>query len=554
MCSISMRSFRALSGVSVGGMLLYYNIPTFGSMSEKRQRSPSPKKDSISKRVKEESSPPKSTDSKPEKKEYRQLPEIVFSIGDWDLLIQTTNDKETRLLYRNRKERINRVSSPYEEFVKSGYSLLDFRKILDDKGPDKAIDYVLTMIITYMLFVYAHQAGRIISIYDIIKFDALGYGHGGSLIDNEPGGKVSINPKSMPECFVQATPDNKISLIPQIHYIHNLLMHQKDSKKPLSRSKKNDMRDKISEEYSKCVPYYHKKTSQLEADITTLDGMLDDPKNDIKRTEDVLMWWFSDETDSTDWAQFKMDMDKKGVTEEEYRKMIVKGAIGFLKRTKRVYDKKENDCKEGAILSKTEALTYYPLGSDEDKRKMTKQGFYSCDSLMSNVLFEPKIYVDDPGLSEAIYTMLEEIRQMMSLNKSATNSNVFAFEKSHANDLLYTTGHTINESGFPIRFIRKLNNALGLKSNLSSLEYSNNLTSKDELSVESIFSHMYPFRIEYYYPICCNPFEKKGIEKHDSQTPGGRKKTRKQYARHTSKHRASVSQRNGPRRPFYRVR
>jgi hypothetical protein len=323
-------------------------------------------------------------------------------------------------------------------------------------------------------------------------------------------------------------------------------MLQNKSKGKLSRNAKHAIREKIGEEYSKCVPYYHKKTSRLEADITTLDGMLDDPKNDIKKAEDVLMWWFSDETDSRDWAQFKMDMEKKGVTEEEYRKIIVKGAIGFLKRTKRVYDKKENDCKEGAILSKTKALTYYPLSSDEDKRKMTKQGFYSCDSLMSNVLFEPKIYVDDPGLSEAIYTMVEEIRQVMSLNKSTAGSNVFAFEKSHANDLLYTTGHTINESGFPIRFIRKLNNALGLKSNLSSLEYSNNLTSKGELSVESIFSHMYPFRIEYYYPICCNPFEKKEIEKHDSQTPGGRKNTRKRR-RHTTKRRASASRRNEPR-------
>lgn len=483
-----------------------------------------------------------------------QLPEIVFSIGNWALLIQATNDTEIRFLYKNHEEGINRFSSPYEDFVNSGYSLLNFGKILKKQGPDKAIDYVLTIIITYMLFVYAHQKGRVISIYDIIKFDALGYGHGGSLIDNEPGGKVSINPKAMPECVVQATPDNKISLIPQIPYIHDLLMRQKDSKKPLSRSAKHGIREKIGEEYSKCVPYYHKKTSQLEADITTLDGMLDDPKNDIKKTEDVLMWWFSDETDSTDWAQFKMDMDKKGVTEEEYRKMIVKGAIGFLKRTKRVYDKKENDCKEGAILSKTEALTYYPLGSDEDKRKMTKQGFYSCDSLMSNVLFEPKIYVDDPGSSEAIYTMIEEIRQMTSLNKSATNSNVFAFEKSHANDLLYTTGHTINESGFPIWLIRKLNNALGLKFNLSNLKYSNNLSPKGELMVESIFSHMYPFRIEYYYPICCNPFEKKGVDKHDSQTPGGRKKTRKRLRHTTSKRRASVSQRNGPRRPFYRVR
>jgi hypothetical protein len=123
--------------------------------------------------------------------------------------------------------------------------------------------------------------------------------------------------------------------------------------------------------------------------------------------------------------------------------------------------------------------------------------------------------------------MVEEIRQVMSRNTSTAGSNVFAFEKSHANDLLYTTGHAINESGFPIQFIRKLNTALGLKTNLSSLEYSNNLTSKDELSVESIFSNLLPFRIEYYYPICCNPFEKKGIEKHDSQTPGGRKKTRK---------------------------
>lgn len=524
--------------------------------ADSKKRKASPDKSSSDKSSPDKSSPDKSSNkkNKSEKKEYRQLPEIVFSIGNWDLLIQTTNDKETRLLYRNRKERINRFSSPYEDFVKSGYSLLNFRKILDDKGPDKAIDYVLTIIITYMLFVYAHQAGRIISIYDIIKFDALGYGHGGSLIDNEPGGKVSIDPKSMPECFVQTTPSNIISLTTQTPHVYELLKDQKDSKKPLSRSAKHAIREKIGEEYSKCVPYYHKKTSRLEADITTLDGMLHDPKNDIKRAEDVLMWWFSDETDSTDWAQFKMDMDKKGVTEEEYRKMIVKGAIGFLKRTKRVYDKKENDCKEGAILSKTEALTYYPLGSDEDKRKMTKQGFYSCDSLMSNVLFEPKIYVDDLGLSEAIYTMIEEIRQMMSLNKSATNSNVFAFEKSHANDLLYTTGHTINESGFPVRFIRKLNNALGLSFEISSLEYSNNLTSKDELSVESIFSHMYPFRIEYYYPICCNPFEKKGIEKHDSQTPGGRKKTRKRLRHTTSKRRASVSQRNGPHRPFYRVR
>lgn len=505
----------------------------------------------------DKSSPDKSSNkkNKSEKTKSIQLPEIVFSIGNWDLLIPAINDKEIRFLYQNRKERITRFSSPYEDFVNSKYSLLEFRKILEKQGPDKAIDYVLTIIITYILFVYAHQEeDRIISIYDIIKFDALGYGHGGSLIDNEPGGKVSINPKAMPECFVQATPDNKISLIPQIPYIHDLLMRQKDSKKPLSRSAKHAIREKIGEEYSKCVPYYHKKTSRLEADITTLDGMLDDPKNDIKKAEDVLMWWFSDETDSTDWAQFKMDMEKKGVTEEEYRKMIVKGAIGFLKRTKRVYDKKEIDCKEGAILSKTKALTYYPLSSDEDKRKMTKQGFYSCDSLMSNVLFEPKIYVDDPGLSEAIYTMLEEIRQMMSRNTSTAGSNVFAFEKSHANDLLYTTGHTINESGFSVQFIRKLNNTLGLKSNLSSLEYSNNLSQKGELMVESIFSNLLPFRIEYYYPICCNPFEKKGIDKHDSQTPGGRKKTRKQRRHTTSKRRASVSQRNGPHRPFYRVR
>jgi hypothetical protein len=504
---------------------------------------------------KRKASPDESSNKKNKVKEdeYRQLPEIVFSIGNWDLLIQATNDKETQFLYQNRKERINRFSSPYEDFVKSGHSLLNFRKILEKQGPDKAIDYVLTMIIAYMLFVYAHQEGRIISIYDIIKFDALGYGHGGSLIDNEPGGKASVNSKAMPECFVQATPDNKISLIPQIPYIHDLLMLQNKSKGKLSRNAKHAIREKIGEEYSKCVPYYHKKTSRLEADITTLNGKLDDPTYKIKDVEDVLMWWFSDETDSRDWAQFKMDMDKKGVTEEEYRKIIVKGAIGFLKRTKRVYDKKENDCKEGAILSKTKALTYYPLSSDEDKRKMTKQGFYSCDSLMSNVLFEPKIYVDDPGLSEAIYTMLEEIRQVMSRNTSTAGSNVFAFEKSHANDLLYTTGHTINESGFLIRFIRKLAKAFGLSFNLSSLEYSNNLSQKGELMVESIFSNLLPFRIEYYYPICCNPFEKKGIEKHDSQTPGGRKKTRKQR-RYTSKRRASVSQRNGPRRPFYRVR
>ena len=474
----------------------------------------------------ESSNKKNNSNSKSEEKEYI---ETVFSIGNWDLLVQKSNDTENRVLYRNHKEQITRFRTPYEDFVKSGYSLLDFRKILEKQGPDKAIDYMLTMIMTYMLFVYAHQVGRTISIYDIIKFDALGYGHGGSIIDNESDKKVSINPNAMPECFVQATPSNKIAVRPITDNVYDLLMLQNKSTKKLSHSAKSSIREKIGVEYSKCVPYYHEKVSRLEAVITTLNGKLDDPTYKIKDIEDVLMWWFSDETDSTDWTQFKMDMGKKGFSEEEYRKNILRGAIGFLKREKRGYDKKENDCKEGAILSKTEALTYYPLGSEEDKKKMTtySQGFYSCDSLMSNVLFEPKIYVDDPGLSEAIYTMVEEIRQVMSRNTSTAGSNVFAFEKSHANDLLYTTGHAINESGFLIRFIRKLNKALGLSFELSSLEYSNNLTSKDELSVESIFSHMYPFRIEYYYPICCNPFEKKGIEKHDSQTPGGRKKTRK---------------------------
>jgi hypothetical protein len=502
----------------------------------------------------DKSSNKKNPSFKPEKTESIQLPEIVFSIGNWNLLIQATNDKETRFLYRNHNDGINRFSSPYEDFVKSGHSFLNFNKILYNEGPDKAIDYVLTIIITYMLFVYAHQAGRIISIYDIIKFDALGYGHGGSVISNEPGGKASVNSKAMPDCVVQATPSGLISLTTQTPHVYELLMNQQGSNEHLSRSAKLQLRQKISEEYSKCVPYYHEKTSQLEANITTLAGMLNDSNNDITMAEDVLMRWFSDKSDLSDWAHFKIKMKEPGSSQDDYRKNIVKGAIGFLGRKKRVYDKKQKDCIKGAELSSTESLKYHPVVTEEDKKAMATQiqGLGSCPILKANVLLKPKIDINEPRLSEEINPMLEEIQRVISPNISVGNSTSLAFDKSHANDLLYTTGHTINESGFPVRFIRKLAKAFGLSFKLSSLEYSNNL-SNGELNVGSIFSKLLPFKIDKYYPICCNPIEKKGIEKHDSQTPGGRKKTRKQR-RHTPKRRASVSSRNGPRRPFYRVR
>lgn len=510
------------------------------TFSNKRKASPD---DSSNKKNK--------SDSKPEKTEYRQLPEIVFSIGNWDLLVQTINDTETRLLYRNRKERINRFSSPYEDFVKSGYSLLNFRKILADKGPDSAIDYVLTMIITYMLFVYARY-NTTISIYDLIAFDALAYGHGGSLIRNEPGGKLSINSKAMPECVVQATPSGLISLTTQTPHVYELLMNQQGSKEHFSRSAKQPLREKISEEYSNCVPYYHEKVSQLETDITTLDGMLNYSNNDITMPELVLMSWFSDKTDSTDWMKFKTKMKQQGSSQEKQCENIVKGAIGFLSRKKREYETKQTDCIKGAELSATESLKYHPVVTEEDKKAMATQiqGLGSCPILQANILLKPKIDINEPSLSQATNTMLEEIQRVISPNISVGNSSSLAFDKSRANDLLYTTGHTMNESGFPVRFIRKLAKAFGLSFEVSSLEYRNNLSSKGELNVGSIFSHMYPFRIDKYYPICCNPFEKKGIEKHDSQTPGGRKKTRKRR-RHTPKRRASVSSRNGLRRPFY---
>ena len=93
------------------------------AFSNKRKASPD---DSSNKKNK--------SDSKPEKTEYRQLPEIVFSIGNWDLLVQTINDTETRLLYRNRKERINRFSSPYEDFVKKNkHNIVKFKKVILDE-------------------------------------------------------------------------------------------------------------------------------------------------------------------------------------------------------------------------------------------------------------------------------------------------------------------------------------------------------------------------------------------------------------------------------------
>ena len=416
--------------------------------------------------------------------------------------------------------------TPYERLRDDGYSLLIFRKILTESGPDEALDYLLKIVDTYI----NQHKNKELSIYDLIQFDAMGYGHTGSPIDDEPGGKVttkSINYKAMPNCFVQTAPPNIIAVGPSMSAVYDFFKHQNAADYNLSRADKTKYRGRIGDAYWKCDPYYIEKVSKLDGAIKALERMRDTPTYDYRIADitSIIEYWFSDNGEG--WEAGIHNLNTRGYTENELRNKIFIGAINFLKVKKREYEEQSKNCKEGAEFSKKDALKTFILDSDKDKKAIVEQarGFSSCDIVKANVLFEPKIQIDNSKLSKSVKIMLTEIRKVMS--EELRPKTAISHTSLEVDDLLYTPDHNINESGFPVRFFRKLFKFGGFEFDLSSLYYTNNTSSNDELVVEAILSKLSPIRIHFYHQFCCYQYKKTGIKEHDSQSLGGGKKTRK---------------------------
>uniref|UniRef100_A0A6C0B7G1 WW domain-containing protein n=1 Tax=viral metagenome TaxID=1070528 RepID=A0A6C0B7G1_9ZZZZ len=203
-------------------------------MSEKRQYSPSPTKESIPlvKKHKEESSPPKTIKV--------LLRELGF-LQKWEKI--TEANKSSRFYY-NRRTGKSMYTTPYQDIEKQQYSGTIIPQFLETHGPDRTIDYLIELLESYIFHVYEKEKKRR-SIRDILRFDVLGFGHGGK----KTAKSNSIKPEDMPNSITFCMPSNIIGttghLNPSMDYTHT----QYSKNKSLSRSEKTELRDTISQRY-----------------------------------------------------------------------------------------------------------------------------------------------------------------------------------------------------------------------------------------------------------------------------------------------------------------
>jgi hypothetical protein len=201
-------------------------------MSEKRQYSPISQKDSIFKRHKEESSPPKSMDF--------ILRELGF-LQKWETITETNKSKR---YYYNSRTHKRMLTTPYQDIVKQQYSGTIIPQFLKTYGPDRTIDYLIELLESYLFHVHEKEK-KTLSIRDILRFDVLGFGHGGK----KTAKSNSIKSEDMPDSITFCMPSNIIGvaghLNPSMDYVHT--QHSKNRR--LSRSEKTELRDTISQRY-----------------------------------------------------------------------------------------------------------------------------------------------------------------------------------------------------------------------------------------------------------------------------------------------------------------
>jgi hypothetical protein len=493
-------------------------------MSEKRQYSPISQKDSIFKRHKEESSPPKSMDF--------ILRELGF-LQKWETITETNKSKR---YYYNSRTHKRMLTTPYQDIEKQQYSGTIIPHFLEKHGPDKTIDYLIELLESYIFHVYEKKK-KTLSIRDILRFDVFGYGHGGE----KTAKSNSINSKYIPDSITFCMPSNIIGIIshlnPSMDYAHT----QYSKNKSLSRSEKTELRDIMSQRYETRSQMYAGDIYKIRIAIQKMADLSEEKlpnpsqiniiiKSTIPR---LIEEWCSNEWD--DYIIFKYGVERKTqafrdktFTEKDVVDAI-QAAIEILKEKEHVFIQQQKECVEGSQRSGTDAFKSHNLVTAPDKKKMIPQvQLLSSDSgLYPNVLanFFILFRVQSDDLNFDVFMN----DGFVSLRSDLIKKNDMASGKlSYDVDALYENqrGLKPNMYGLPYKMFQKLSVVFSIM----SVDYSYISNSTRELDPTKLF-----YMLSYYGSIprytstsCRSGHDIKELPTYDSE---GGNKTRKHTLR-----------------------
>ena len=493
-------------------------------MSEKRDHSPSPKDDSLSKRVKE-SSPPKSMDF--------ILCELGF-LQKWETITETNKSKR---YYYNSRTHERMLTTPYQDIEKQQYSGTIIPQFLKKHGPDKTIDYLIELLESYIFHVYEKKK-KTLSIRDILRFDVFGYGHGGE----KTAKSNSINSKYIPDSITLCMPSNIIGIISHFNLSMDYAHTQYSKNKSLSRSEKTGLRDIMSQQYETRSKMYANDIYKINIAIQKIIEL---SKEKVPNTHGIniimkstiprlIEEWCSNEWD--DYIIFKYGVERKTqafrdkmFTEKDVAEAI-QAAIEILREKEQVFIQQQTECVEGAQRSGTDAFKSHNLVTALDKKKMIPQvQLLSSDSglypdVLANFFILFSVHSGDPQFDSFMNDGFASLRSYLIKNYDIESGKL-----SYYVDALYENqrGRKLNRDGLPYKMFQKLSVVF----NIMPPDYQYISNSIRELDPTKLF-----YMLSYYGSIprytstsCRNGHDIKDVPFYDSE--GGRKKTRKRTLR-----------------------
>jgi hypothetical protein len=495
-------------------------------MSEKRQRSPSPIQKSThnAKKHKEELSPPKSIKV--------LLRELGF-LQKWEKITET--NKSSRFYY-NRRTGKSMHTTPYQD-IKSERYLTSISQFLEKHGPDRTIDYLIELLESYIFHLYENK--KEIYIRDILRFDVLGFGHGGE----KSARPNSINPKYMPDSITFCMPSNIIGtsshLNPSIDYMHT----QYTKNKNLSRSEKAELRDTISQRYQKRGYKCNYDISEIQnatQKMVELSEEKDHTPYELNRIMKSTIPRLIEEWCSNEWDEyiiFKYRVERntqafreKKITEKDVAEAF-QAAIEILREKEQSIIQEKAMCIEGAQRSVTDSLKSHNLVTVNDKKKMISQiQLLSSDSglypnVLSNFVILFSVQSGDPQFDLFMNDGFASLRSHF-IEKYDMGTGKYSYDI----DSLYENqrGLEPNKHGLPYKMFQKLSVVFGI----IPPDYQYISDSKRVLDPTKLFNMLsyYGSIPRYTSTSCRSGHDIKDVPFYDSEG-GSKKKTRKRRSR-----------------------
>jgi len=427
---------------------------------------------------KKRQSPPSSEDkSSEDKSNYKKVKEesmdfILYELGSLQKLEKITETNKSSRFYYNTRTHERMHITPYQDIVKQQYSGTIIPQFLEKHGPDRTIDYLIELLESYIFHVYEKKK-KTLSIRDILRFDVLGFGHGGE----KTAKSNSINPKYMPDSITFCMPSNIIGvaghLNPSMDYAHT----QYSKNKSLSRSEKTELRDTISQRYETRSKMYAGDIYKIQIAIQKMIDLSEEKVPNTRginiiiksRIPGIIDEWCSNEWD--DYIIFKYGVERK--TQAFHNKMFtekdvadaIQAAIEILREKEHVFIQQQKECVEGAQRSGTDAFKCHNLVTATDKKKMIPQiQLLSSDSglypnVLANFFILFSVQSDDYQFNSFMKNGFASIRSVLIGNHDMDSSKL-----SYDIDTLYENERGIepNKYGLPYKMFQQLSVVFGI--------------------------------------------------------------------------------------------